>query len=304
LGSILEVVGSEGNFAFRVGNRVHTWLQQTSMWTPGPLYGAGAVVDLIGSGGNFAAEITNKVDAWNRATNGWTVSPQVTSGSIVEVIGSGGNFAFRVGNRAYAWSAQDSSWYASSTYSGFQELIGSGANFAIRLSNSIYPYDDATHGWGSTSISGVSAVTGAPVPPCTSGSCSDENTCTTDTCNLELGCEYIDNTDPCDDGDACTEADECSGGVCQPGGPLDCDDQDACTADACDDLVGCTHDPIPGCGAAAVPSGSVWGRALLGLLLAGAGASLLRTQRARFSRESAAGDKPLRRPRRRGSCRS
>jgi len=139
-------------------------------------------------------------------------------------------------------------------------------------------YNDATQSWSSTSISGVGAVTGAPVPPYTAGSCSDGNECTTDTCNLELGCEYIDNTDPCDDGDACTEADECSGGVCQPGGPLDCDDHDGCTPDACDDLQGCTHDPIPGCGVVPVSSGSRWDRALLGLLMAGIGARLLRTR--------------------------
>ncbi len=46
---------------------------------------------------------------------------------------------------------------------------------------------------------------------------------------------------PCNDGNACTQGDWCNGGTCQPGGILSCDDQNGCTADACDAKVGCTH---------------------------------------------------------------
>ena len=130
--------------------------------------------------------------------------------------------------------------------SDFQELIGAGANFAVRLSSGIYTYNDATHSWSSTSISGVSALSGAPVPPCTSRIVLGWKHVHHGHLQPGARLQYIDNTDPCDDGDACTEADECTGGVCQSGSPLDCDDYDACTADACDDLEGCTHDPIPG----------------------------------------------------------
>ncbi len=46
---------------------------------------------------------------------------------------------------------------------------------------------------------------------------------------------------PCNDGNACTQGDWCNGGACQPGGILSCDDQNGCTADACDAKLGCTH---------------------------------------------------------------
>jgi hypothetical protein len=46
---------------------------------------------------------------------------------------------------------------------------------------------------------------------------------------------------PCTDGNACTAGDWCNGGTCQPGGIVSCDDENGCTADACDAKLGCTH---------------------------------------------------------------
>ena len=45
-----------------------------------------------------------------------------------------------------------------------------------------------------------------------------------------------------------------------------CDDSNACTADACDQVLGCSHTPIEGC-ATPVPTGSPWGAILLVTLL-------------------------------------
>ena len=53
----------------------------------------------------------------------------------------------------------------------------------------------------------------------------------------------------CDDGDACTTADTCQDGVCKGGGVRDCDDNNACTVDACTSKGGtwsCSHTPSPG----------------------------------------------------------
>jgi hypothetical protein len=47
---------------------------------------------------------------------------------------------------------------------------------------------------------------------------------------------------------------------------LNCDDNNACTADACDQVLGCSHTPIEGC-ATPVPTGSPWGAILLVTLL-------------------------------------
>ena len=51
----------------------------------------------------------------------------------------------------------------------------------------------------------------------------------------------------CDDLDACMDDDMCFGGVCTSGSTLDCDDLDECTADGCDEITGCFHEPIVGC---------------------------------------------------------
>jgi hypothetical protein len=48
------------------------------------------------------------------------------------------------------------------------------------------------------------------------GPCQDENPCTVDRCDAELGCQHLALVDGelCDDGDACTSNDACSAGVC------------------------------------------------------------------------------------------
>ena len=145
----------------------------------------------------------------------------------------------------------------------------------MRLSSSVMTFNDATGSWTSTSIS-LGEIDGAPLPACSPGACSDGNPCTTGTCNLALGCEYANNSDPCEDGELCSDGDVCSGGVCTSGGPLDCDDADPCTAEACDQIEGCTHTPIFGCNPAEVPAAGPGLTGLLGLLLASLGACRLR----------------------------
>ncbi len=59
----------------------------------------------------------------------------------------------------------------------------------------------------------------------------------------------------CDDGLFCNGAEVCAGlSGCQPGTPPTCDDGDPCTADACDETLGCTHTPLPGCTGCTLPS--------------------------------------------------
>ena len=71
--------------------------------------------------------------------------------------------------------------------------------------------------------------------------CDDENECTDDLCNRASGCVNVDNTDPCDDGSVCTDGDVCGGGACVPGPALDCADDNPCTDDLCDDVMGCQN---------------------------------------------------------------
>ncbi len=89
---------------------------------------------------------------------------------------------------------------------------------------------------------------------CSGGSptvCDDGNACTTDTCDMIAGCQFANNTNPCDDGDICTDGDTCSGGVCVPGSPPDCLNT-TCTdcnmngvRDDCEGLPDCNGDGIP-----------------------------------------------------------
>jgi hypothetical protein len=71
--------------------------------------------------------------------------------------------------------------------------------------------------------------TGAPT------NCSDNNDCTTDSCNDGTdSCDHSDNTLPCDDGLFCTENDTCGGGLCE-GTEKTCNDSNVCTDDSCDE---------------------------------------------------------------------
>jgi len=76
--------------------------------------------------------------------------------------------------------------------------------------------------------------------------------------------------------------DACSGGTCVAGAALDCDDLDECTADSCDAVIGCAHEPIPDC-VPAVPATPPWTLALLAIMLLTAFA-LLWAQRGQLRR--------------------
>lgn len=51
----------------------------------------------------------------------------------------------------------------------------------------------------------------------------------------------------CDDLDVCNGVETCQAGVCVPGGPLVCDDGNACTTNVCDPLAGCVYPASDGC---------------------------------------------------------
>ena len=73
--------------------------------------------------------------------------------------------------------------------------------------------------------------------------CDDGDHCTTDSCDPDTGeCFYDFNALPCDDQDSCTGPDLCTEGACV-GAPMDCEDGNPCTVDACEVGVGCVHAP-------------------------------------------------------------
>jgi hypothetical protein len=73
--------------------------------------------------------------------------------------------------------------------------------------------------------------------------CDDDNPCTTDSCHLGQGCQFVPNNLPCDDGDTCTTQDLCQAGACVGGPAPDCDDGNGCTDDSCDAVLGCQNLP-------------------------------------------------------------
>ncbi len=77
--------------------------------------------------------------------------------------------------------------------------------------------------------------------------CNDDDVCTADTCNPDTGdCGHeIVVNHPCEDQDECTANDRCTpSGLCV-GDPMDVDDGNPCTVDACDPVTGSSHAPAP-----------------------------------------------------------
>ncbi|HVU06157.1 MAG TPA: hypothetical protein VHE30_30610 [Polyangiaceae bacterium] len=70
--------------------------------------------------------------------------------------------------------------------------------------------------------------------------CNDNNPCTNDSCSATLGCQFVPNTNPCNDGSACTTGDKCSNGTCK-GTAVNCNDNNVCTTDSCNPASGCVH---------------------------------------------------------------
>ena len=72
--------------------------------------------------------------------------------------------------------------------------------------------------------------------------CDDGNVCTADSCDPAVGCVKEFNTALCEDGNACTKVDKCQQGMCKGTEPLDCNDNDVCTDDACNPDSGCVYE--------------------------------------------------------------
>ena len=71
--------------------------------------------------------------------------------------------------------------------------------------------------------------------------CDDGGTIDGDCCSSS--CAFESAGSVCDDGDACTQNDTCDGSGRCTGPPLDCNDGNLCTDDACDPATGCTSIP-------------------------------------------------------------
>jgi hypothetical protein len=78
--------------------------------------------------------------------------------------------------------------------------------------------------------------------------CNDNNLCTDDSCDPELGCVTVRAPAgrSCDDHNACDGAEACDAyGTCVSSNPPQCDDHVVCTEDSCDPALGCVYRPYP-----------------------------------------------------------
>jgi hypothetical protein len=89
------------------------------------------------------------------------------------------------------------------------------------------------------------------IPMCVADpGCDDGNPCTDDLrCPPNGACEHVFNEAPCSegrcDGPILFPAARCKAGTCVPSKPVDCDDANPCTTDACAP-AGCTHASVAG----------------------------------------------------------
>jgi hypothetical protein len=101
---------------------------------------------------------------------------------------------------------------------------------------------------GSASTASSSVSTGASGGPCQSGAeCDDGLACTADFCDLtSASCKHVPDDTKCFDGIHCNGAERCDPATgCHAGTPVNCNDDIACTTDACNEALDqCDHAPV------------------------------------------------------------
>lgn len=94
---------------------------------------------------------------------------------------------------------------------------------------------------GPDTCSGTSCVAGPAIV------CDDNNPCTRDTCDPNVGCKFEPlSVGACDDKNLCTGDGVCLAGQCQAGAPISCEDGNPCTSGTCDPTQGCVQIPVSG----------------------------------------------------------
>ncbi|MSP91478.1 MAG: hypothetical protein EXR79_06705, partial [Myxococcales bacterium] len=102
-------------------------------------------------------------------------------------------------------------------------------------------------------IDDVAILTAQPATCTKDVECLDDPEPCIDAQCLQAACELVAlPVAPCADDNACTDATTCQGGKCT-GQKTDCDDGYACTADACNASIGCTHDLVKECDVVPLP---------------------------------------------------
>jgi hypothetical protein len=134
---------------------------------------------------------------------------------------------------------------------GANSFLGGEGVFSMQAPSVPPPCNDNSACTTDACVGGGTSVgfcSNTPVP--TGTSCGDGNLCNGDErCDATGQCQP-GATPPagtsCADGDVCNGDETCNGfGTCVPGTPPVVNDNNACTADACDATAGVTHTPLP-----------------------------------------------------------
>ncbi len=188
----------------------------TSVWT------GKEMIVWSGQNGNHGGRYDPVTDSWTATSTGANVPSgreghsAVWTGSEMIVWGGGeliGGMPLNDGARYSPWT---DTWTATSIGSNVPNPRGQ--HYAVWTGTEMIV-------WGGHDAGGDVGTRGGGGRYCVdicgpSVTCTDSNPCTTDACDSAVGCSFVDNTAPCDDGNGCTVNDACSGGVCQPGTPI------------------------------------------------------------------------------------
>jgi len=133
---------------------------------------------------------------------------------------------------------------------GTNGLLGGEGAFSTQTPPVPPPCNDDNACTVDACVGGGTTVAFCSNTPATGASCGDGNPCNgAELCDAAGQCQPGTNQaagTACPDGDACNGAETCNGlGSCLPGTPPVVNDNNACTADACDAEAGVTHTPVP-----------------------------------------------------------
>jgi len=136
-------------------------------------------------------------------------------------------------------SASPGLWFA--TFAADYDVSGEGA-----CGNQLYIVDYELQHYtvaGKTRLTAtrIGERPGEPFPGNPNASCSDNDACTTDTCNAGLTCTHgpMPDGSVCEPGDVCSGFSTCASGDCVAHAALECEDDNLCTDNTCDPVSGC-----------------------------------------------------------------
>ena len=207
------------------------------------------VINIVSSSAKLSFQNRWTFEGTTSFFDGGVLEISINGGAFTDIVTAGGSFVSGgyTGTISSSFSnplAGRSAWGGVSVgYPGFLTTVvnlpAAAAGQPIQLQWRVG--SDTSVGAAGQNIDSIAILDGANV--CTPGAgtlnCDDNNPCTDDYCDPQLGCQHAPNNADCDDNNACTTLDVCNNGTCG-GTPVNCNDFNPCTTDTCVPASGCT----------------------------------------------------------------